>query len=428
MTDLQLIALIEAAIAQYRAEAEPAAPPPPQFVVVQPGDDLAAAFATGLPVHLVAGQTYAGITLPSNAVLVGNGASVVGVGKPALYVAPGTVNVAVSDLVCTSDVPGAVVQLGDNTTAQTTAAAVPKGIVLTRVKVPTHRGKRAFELNAEVTLQDCEAYDVFTTTGTDSSVIGILNTTGNITVRGGRYEGGSEVVLFGGDVIKLTDNPFIQNVTFEDVTFSRPLSWQTDGVSRVIKNIFEIKNGRGVIVRNCVLENCWKDGQDGYAFMLTPTRGGAVTDVLIEGCTVRNVGGGINMTAVDISGISTVRTTGIVVRNSTFQISKALYGGTGRFILTTGGTGTIDVDGVTVSMDGTSFVYAASGMCERIAVCNSTFNAGIYGLNIAGGANLSNWAAGCADVTVTGNTITGAASALKTNLTAIGKAPVNSYV
>jgi hypothetical protein len=373
---------------------------------------------------LVAGGVYGGVTLPTGATLVGNGASIVGVGKPALYVAPGSANILVSDVVCTSDVSGAVVQLGNNDTTQTLVAQVPAGIDLSRVKVPTHRGKRAFEINAtDVVMVDCECHDVYTTNGQDSSGIGILNTPGLISVSGGVYEAGSECVLFGGDTIKLMDipgGPYISDVSFNGCTFTRPASWQTDGVLRVVKNIFEIKNGRGVEVIDCILENCWKDGQDGYAFMLTPTRGGAVTDVVIDGCTVRNVGGGINLTALDSSGVCQVRTTGIVVTNSTFNISKTLYGGTGRFVLSTA-IGSIEVDNVDVVHDGSSFFYG-TGLIDSISVANSRFNAGSYGFNLAGGANLSNQAAGVVTLNVSGNTISQAASALKL------KIPANTWV
>lgn len=433
MTTDQLIAAIEASLAQYRAEL---APPPPVFRVVGPSEDLQAALNTAtLPIHLVAGEIYPGVTLATGTRLVGNGARLVGVARRAIYVAPGSSDIRVSGVVCTSN-QDSVVQLGDNSAAtQGTVARVPSGIVLENVSVPTHRGKRAFEVHAtNVELINCEALDCFypgtwePKAGVDSQGLWIFNTPGNVTVRGGRYQGGSECMMTAGDDIKLSDCPTISNLLFEDVLFDRPAAWRGDiSVYRQVKNIFELKNACDVIVRRCTLRECWKEAQDGYALMLTPTRGGRVVNVLFEDCLIEHVGGFMNVTGIDSSGLCSVRTTGIRWVRGSVSTNRAVYGGAGRTVLLTSGAGTVDFEDTNIAHDGTSLVYASGSMTERIRLRGSTFNAGQYGVNVAGGANLANWAAGCVDVDVTGNTISGSATALRTNLAAIGKVPANVY-
>jgi hypothetical protein len=328
-----------------------------------------------------------------------------------------------------------VVQLGDNSAkTQGTVAQVPSDVVLTSVVVPTHRGKRAFEVHAKnVELIDCQALDVYypgtAGAGVDSQGLWVFNTPGNITVRGGRYQARSECFLTAGDDRKLSDCQTISNLLFEDVLFDRPAAWRCDtSVYRQVKNVFELKNACDVVVRRCTFRECWKEGQDGYALMLTPTRGGRVSNVLFEDCTVENVGGWMNVTGVDSHGICTVTTTGIRWVRGSVTTNRAVYGGAGRTILMTGGPGTLDIENARIIHDGTSLIYASGGMMARIRIVGSTFNAASHGLNIAGGANLSKWAAGCLDVEVIGNTVSGASPTLKANLAAIGKTPVNTYV
>lgn len=410
---------------QAEAILTPPPPAPEPSITVPSGGDLTGALSVGGVIHLTAGGRYeaTSFTVKSGTTLYGHGATVHGTSGSALIIEPNTSNVVIENLFATS-VNDVVVLLGRNdATVQSTVASVPQNIILRGVTVPTHRGKRAFEVNAAgVQLIDSFAYDVWDPALRDSQAIAVLNTTGNLLVRGGWYEAGSEVVLVGGDILKLEGVVAPRDLFFEGVTFTRPASWQTDGVNRAVKNIFELKTGHNVVVRDSALSNIWSAAQTGFAVMLTPTRGGSLVDVLFERITVTNAGGGFNITAVDSHGISTIRTTGIVVRDSSFTLSKASYGGTGRFVQVGGNVGTFDAERVTVSHDASVFFYGYDGVLDRIRIVDSTFNAGSYGIMVAGGANLSNQAAGVVTLEVTGNTISAAASALKTRI------PNNTFV
>jgi hypothetical protein len=431
MTPDTLIATIEAGIAKYRAELPP---PPPEFRLVRSPSDLQGILGVELlPVHLDPTLVYPGVTLPSKTRLFGNGAHTHGIGKRALYVAPESGDIKARDLICTSDAES-VVKLGDDSkVTQGTLAKVPHDIELENVIVPTHRGKRGFEVHAsKVALLECQALDVFWPGvkggGVDSQGLWMHNTPGDLYVRGGRYQGGSECFMTAGDDRQMSDCWTITGLLFEDTVFDRPLDWMgaTD-VYRQGKNIFELKNACDVIARRCIFREGFKEAQDGYALMMTPTRGGRVTNVLYEDCTVEHAGGFMNVTGVDSSGLCDVHTTGIRWVRGSVNTRRAIYGGGGRTILLTGGVGTVDIEDTTIRHDGTSLVYTAGPMMERIRLVGSTIDAGVYGLNLAGGANLAKWAVGVLNLTVTGNTIIGADHVLKANLAAIGKLPLNTY-
>ncbi len=432
MTTEELISRIEASIAQYRLEL---APPPPQFVTVTPSDDIQVAFATGLPVHLVAGQTYSGITLPSGARLVGNGAAVVGTGKSALYVAPGTTNVEARDLVCTANVD-AVVRLGDNSsTTQGTLAQVPTGIVLENVIVPTHRGKRAFEVHAaNVTLINCEAHDVYSPAILDSQGISIHNTPGPVTVLGGYFEAGSENIMVGGDTIRIPGN-VPSDLTFDGVILRKPLSWQTDGINRAVKNLFELKAGRRVVLRNATLDGCWLASQSGWAMVITPKNANLVENVLIEDCTVRNVAGLVQLMGLDYNSVTPQATRGIVLRRVNFTLSKALFGNStlGYVAAMTGGMRDVTFDACTGTFDGSQIVFSDSsatyGQQGPVTITGCTMPTGAYGLKADGVNYGSALPVGSAYAGqellvggITGNTFTGAPSQFRTNF------PANTYL
>lgn len=426
-----LCASIRALLDQYATELTPPPPPPPEFVVVYPSDNIAAAFATGLPVHLVEGQTYGAITVPSGGRLVGNGALVQGFAQPALFVAPGSTNIEISDLALTSNVD-TVVRLGENSsTTQGTLAQVPTNIILRNLVVPIHRGKRAFEVHAaNVTLDGCSAFDVHTTTGADSQGIWIHNTPGPVTVIGGIFEAGSENILVGGDTIKIPGN-VPSDLTFNGVTLRKPLAWKTDGVNRAVKNLFELKAGRRVRLLNASLDGCWV-GVGAWALVFTPKNANIVEDVLVQDCTVRNVGGLVQLMGLDYNTVTPAATRGIVLRRVNFTISKALYGGTGGVTTLTGGMKDVTFDACSGTFDGSQIVFSDStavyGQQGPVTITGCTMPTGQYGIK-ADGVNYGDpLLAGSVYVgqellvgAITGNTFTGAPAHFRTNF------PANTY-
>lgn len=420
----ETLSIIRTALQAF--DAPPVQPPPSPLVLTVPaGGNLQAALDGEAPIIALEPAEYGPAIVRRPVEIRGNGATLVGSTGPAFWAPPGprTFDIYARDLFARTSHPGAVVQTGALDDSQNLAALAPRRILFERVTVPSHRGKFGFQISsAETDLIECSARDVYTTWGQDSTALLIANSPGDVRVNGGLYEGGSECAMLGGEWQRMTDCSYIERVRFEGVTFSRPQAWRTNADTENVKNIFEVKNGRGVELVDCLLDGCWQDAQGGYGIMLTPTRAGAVTDVLLRRLTVRNVGGGINVTGFDTGSTVTVRTTGIRLEDSTFEISKVANGGTGWFLLLQRGVGTVDLARVNVTHDGTAFVYHEGPIVERLSIVDGNWNAGAYGIRSPYGNNATNWAQAFAALTVTGNAIRNAASALKTNL------PQNQYV
>ena len=343
---------IHEAVARVFAEAQR---PPDPITTVATAAEFQAALDAGGTIAIAAAATLEAPTFrvsKAGTTILGQGARVVGTSGPALHVLPGVHEVTVRDLVGGAAYQ-TVFQIGNNDDAQTALEQVPRLITFERLSVPTHRGKRAFEINgAEVQLLDCEARDTWDPARRDSQAIAVLNTPGPVLVRGGYFEGGSENIIVGGDTMKLAD-VVPSDLTFEDLTLRKPLAWKTDGVVRMVKNIFELKTGERVRVRRVLMDGCWDGfGQAAYAVVITPRSGGFIRDVEFDAITVINSGAGVNILGVNNKPPATLhRTTGIVFRNSRFEISKRTFGGHGYLALLSGGPGTVAFEHVVAVSD-----------------------------------------------------------------------------
>jgi hypothetical protein len=435
MTPEQLIAEIRASLGRYEFELIPPPPPEPLFVIADPVNVQSVLDTATKPVHLVAGAEYPKLVINHPLELVGNGASVVGNAGPAVYVTPGVTGVTISDLSCgCTNWRGGVVQLGDNSsTTQGSVDVVPKNLVVRNVTIPTHRGKAGFEIHAtDVDLIDCSAYDVWDPGLSDSKAIWIHNTPGVVRVTGGHFEAGSENVMIGGDSVKIPGNT-PTNITIDGVILQKPLSWQTDGVNRAVKNLFEIKAGRNVILRNSVLDGSWVASQTGWAVVITPKNANIVDGVLVEGCTVKNVGGLVQLMGLDYNTITPQATRNVVFRNCDITVSKAQFGGQGCLSTMTGGMKDITFDNIRGTFDGSQLVIsdstAAYGQQGPLTITGCSLPTGQYGLK-ADGVNYGDpLLAGSVYIgqelligSISGNTFTGAPTRFKTNF------PNNIYV
>lgn len=437
MTLTDYLDQIDAASKALRASLAPSVPVP-QVAQVQTADALVAALKSGGNIAIAPGVTLTGsytVSAPGTA-LSGNGATING-GKsgPALVVPPGVSNVTISDLTLASDVDP-VILCGANDTTQTQLAQAPTNITLQRLTIPTHRGRRGIEWNCTGLVQDCVVLDTWDPYGQDSQALAILNSPGSTHVTGGKYQSGSEGILIGGDTMKMA-GVYPTDITIENLEISKPLSWQTDGIKRKVKNLLELKTGRHVVARNLVLDGCWQDAQEGWAIVLTPHSCGDIHDVLIDNVRATNCGAAIQLMGLEYDGTPTpAALSGIVVQNSRFTVSKAKYGGRGVFVLATGEPADFTATNNVVVSDGTSCFYydpgsvldpvtgvkRTGGPFGRVTLTGNHLVPGIYGLVFAGIANGGASPTGVTSLTVTGNSFADAAAALKKNL------PQNSYV
>lgn len=113
--------------------------------------------------------------------------------------------------------------------------------------------------------------------------------------------------------------------------FTKPLQWRRDADSWSVKNLFELKNAKHVLVDGNVFEHNWPDSQNGFSILFTVRNqdGGApwsvVEDVTFSNNVVRNVARGINFLGTDDIH-SSGRTSGITIENNLFHDVGAPWG------------------------------------------------------------------------------------------------------
>jgi hypothetical protein len=423
MTAEELIAQIEGLIAEYRVPPVPI----PTIPTVTPGQP----YPDGM-FQLVAGETYGPLVFRSGMHVIGNGAMINGGAQPAIYAPPSTGNIFAENLLLGST-HQSVALLGDNSaTTQNSLAQVPTGITLNNLQIPMHRGKRGIEVNAtNVVINNPVILDVWSSSAVDSQAICVLNTPGNVMVNGGRLSAGSEVMMIGGDTMKLA-NTVINNVTVQNTELFRPLSWKTDGVNRVVKNLFEVKAGTDILIRDCILDGCWASAQDGWAFVITPKNSQYIQNVTVRDCTVRNAAGLVQLLGKDYNSVTPQATRFINFENVNFAVSKITHGGRGIPALMVGGMQDFSMTNCTGTFDGYCIISSDSnatyGQHGPVTITGCNMPTGNYGL-MADGANYgdplpagSSYTGQELLVSITGNTFTGAPTRFRTNF------PTNTYL
>jgi hypothetical protein len=395
--------------------------------------ELTAALHRGGTIDLADGATFEGafrITV-NGTVLNGHGSTLLGNVTPAQPVLTIVASdVTVRDISATSTSGSTVIQCGANDPTQTTLEQVPASVTLSHVVVPSARAKRGIEYHCTGSLDHVETHDVYDPAGRDSQGFYAANTPGPIRITNSVFQAGSEPLLIGGDVTRIP-GVVPSDIVIEDTELSRPLSWQDDGVKRKIKNLLELKTGRRVIARRLTLSGAWRDGQDGYAIVITPHSGGDIHDVTVEDVTARNVAGCLQFLGQEYSGPPTPSPlSGVVIRRLTCVASKAQFGGRGIFALITGEPSDITIADSIGIVDGTaSIVYDPGGVLNAdgtkrpggaigsLTLTGNYLVAGTpYGINLAGSMNGLNHPRGVTKFTVTGNTFADAAAALRKNL------------
>lgn len=120
----------------------------------------------------------------------------------------------------------------------------------------------------------------------DSQAISGWNGPGPFKIVNNFLEAASENIMFGGS------DPSIAQLVPADIEvrgnfMTKRLSWRSAGVP--VKNAFELKNARRVLVEGNIFENVWSSGQDGTAIVLkSANQEGACTWCVTEFVTFRN--------------------------------------------------------------------------------------------------------------------------------------------
>jgi cellulose synthase/poly-beta-1,6-N-acetylglucosamine synthase-like glycosyltransferase len=228
---------------------------------------------------------------------------------------------------------------------ETEVPALPHHIIFDRCYLhgdPSKGARRGIAMNSAQTAVIDSYLSDFKETGADSQAIGGYNGIGPFKIVNNHLEGAGENIIFGGA------DPSISNLVPSDIEvrrnhFIKPLGWKAgepnyQGTAWTVKNLFELKSARRVLVDGNLFEHNWVHAQNGFAILFTVRNqdGGApwsvIEDVTFSNNTVRHVAAGIN-----ILGQDDLHTSGqarrIAIRNNLFDdVGAAQWGGGGTLL------------------------------------------------------------------------------------------------
>jgi cellulose synthase/poly-beta-1,6-N-acetylglucosamine synthase-like glycosyltransferase len=203
----------------------------------------------------------------------------------------------------------ALVQLGYD---ERSLSLLPHDIIFDRSYLhgdPVKGSRRGIALNSRRSAVINSYLSDFKEVGAESQAIAGWNGPGPFTIENNYLEAAGVNVMFGGA------DPSIKGLVPADILvkgnhFAKPVRWwkehpDYDGTSWAVKNLFELKNARRVLIEGNLLEHNWVDAQNGFAVLLTVRNqsGGApwsvVEDVTFARNVVRRAGAGINILGRD---------------------------------------------------------------------------------------------------------------------------------
>ncbi|HXG66241.1 MAG TPA: hypothetical protein VNO70_14155 [Blastocatellia bacterium] len=202
---------------------------------------------------------------------------------------------------------GDLVKLGEGGQGQSSLDAVPHDIIIDRCYIhgsPQLPMKRGVALNsARTAIIDSHISDVHVV-GQDTQAICGWNGPGPFKIVNNYLEAAGENVMFGGARTGIPDL-VPSDIEIRRNHFFKPLSWRAGdpsyaGTRWTVKNLFELKSARRVLVEGNTFENCWLDAQTGFAIVIKTSsqksgQAWAITeDVMFINNIVRHAAGGIN--------------------------------------------------------------------------------------------------------------------------------------
>jgi hypothetical protein len=232
---------------------------------------------------------------------------------------------------------GDIILLGASS-SQTQMSQVPHSLILDRLYIhgdPAAGQKRGVALNSGATQIINSYISDIKTVGQDSQAIAGWNGPGPYLIENNYLEAAAENVLFGGS------DPSIPNLIPSDITirrnyFTKPLEWRSQKWQ--VKNAFELKNARRVLVEGNIFENVWVAAQAGYAILLsTRNQDGrspwsVVEDVTFRYNIIRHAANAINISGTDYEHPSMQGSRYRISHNLVYDIDGATWGGSGNFL------------------------------------------------------------------------------------------------
>jgi hypothetical protein len=204
-----------------------------------------------------------------------------------------------------------VITLGDSSAAQDSVTLVPHHITLDRCYIHgsvSQLVKRGVGLQSgETSILNSYISEIHILDG-DSQGIGGWNGPGPFQIINNYVEAASENIMFGGSL------PNIPDLVPSDIEIRRnhlykPLHWRPSdpsyaGITWPVKNLFELKSGRRVVVEGNLMENQWGDVDQGYGAINLTVSGqdsgdhAALQYITIKNNIIRHVGEGVRLSGM----------------------------------------------------------------------------------------------------------------------------------
>jgi hypothetical protein len=236
-----------------------------------------------------------------------------------------------------------------------TAEALPHHIIVDRCYLhgDSRRGaRRGVALNSRESAVINSYLSDFKEVGADSQAIVGWNGPGPFRIANNYLEAAGENVMFGGA------DPTIDGLVPADIEvvgnhMAKPLNWRLEdpsfqGTAWSVKNLFELKNARRVLVDGNLFEYNWPHSQNGFAILFTPRNQdgrspwSVVEDITFVNNLVQHVAAGINVLGHDDIH-SSQPTRRIAIRNNLFLDVGGRWG-SGRLFQLLDGTSDVSID------------------------------------------------------------------------------------
>ncbi len=295
--------------------------------------------------------------------------------SPAIQTAPGAHHwrLMLLEVGPTAGGVGDIIVLGDSSPGESGDRA-PHDLIIDRCYIhgdPQRGQKRGIALNSASTTVIGSHISDIKAIGQDAQAIAGWSGPGPFLIENNYLEASGENFLLGGAM------PGAHGLVPSDVVFrrnhvTRPVAWKSERWT--VKNLFELKNARRVLVEGNLFENNWVDGQPGYAIVLTPSgeRGKApwttVEDVTFRFNIIRHVAAVFNLAATDDRGPSEKMSRVRIADNLIYAVDRNAWGGNGLFLQVGGGPSELVVEHNTIVQTGSVMtVYGGSKSAPTVA-------------------------------------------------------------
>jgi hypothetical protein len=237
---------------------------------------------------------------------------------------------------------------------------IPHHIVFDRCYIhgdPRKGGRRGIAMNARDAAVINSYLSDFKEIGADSQAVAGWNGPGPFKLENNYLEAAGENVMFGGA------DPAVNGLVPGDIEvlrnhLSKPLGWKAEhptyeGSPWAVKNLFELKNARRVLIEGNLLEHNWPHAQNGFAILFTVRNqdGGApwsvVEDVTFRNNVLRHAAAGFNILGRDDNHESRI-TRRILIENNLLSDIGGKWGGNGRLFQLLNGTADVSIVSNTV--------------------------------------------------------------------------------